>query len=593
MFNHRKILKNIAVGSLASTTLLANVSHANTDNKSNQHPNIIFILTDDQGYGDFSTFGNSYLNTPAMDSLRRDGVYFSNFHVSAVCAPTRAAFMSGRFHYRTGVSGVNKSKVNMCADEKTIAEYLKEAGYDTGLFGKWHLGYNYPMRATDQGFDVAYMWDEMQITRTDPVMEELTPKSEKLVQYKKRFLTDVVFDHAIDYIEEKSKTKKPFFSYIATFLPHTHPDGTQVPEKYSKKFDKYSELNWHTKQCYGMIEKVDEQMERLLKKLDDLGIADNTMIIFATDNGPASGYHTSGKFINQDRYRCGFKGMKGTPYEGGIRVPLFIKYPKNKFFTPGKEIKKVTAHVDLLPTVMDILNIPLSNHKKLDGRTLYPMIKGDKDYMDNWKNYYFYSLWMPDMKLKENMWQKSAFIDGKYKLVNGNEVYEIEADPYEQNNLAVKDKKLLNKLRTAYVNKFNEIFNERKTHRQPNILGSGKQDVTTLYYFEKIPRCSGWPVKVIKDTNYKFTIAGLQLKEIEKGAKVIIKSPTKKWVKEIDFNNDSLVIDNVKLPMGEYELIVYVEGFKKPQRNRKWTLTQGRYHAGEFGHRRISVEEQK
>ncbi len=312
MFKQKiKIQTTIALAS-SSLSLFANDSSAQAETKQHDRPNIIFILTDDQGYGDFSTFGNPYVKTPAMDRLREESVFFSNFHVSAVCAPTRAAFMTGRYHYRTGVSGVNKSKVNMCSDEKTIAEYLNEAGYDTGLFGKWHLGYNYPMRATDQGFDVAYMWDEMQLTRTDPVMEELTPTSELLLKYKNRFLTDVIFDQAIDYIEKKAKTKKPFFSYIATFLPHNHPDGTQVPKKYSDKFDKYTELNWHTKQCYGMIEKVDEQLTRLLKCLDELGIADNTMIIFATDNGPAGGYHTSGKFINQDRYRCGLKGMKGT-----------------------------------------------------------------------------------------------------------------------------------------------------------------------------------------------------------------------------------------------------------------------------------------
>ncbi len=272
---------------------------------------------------------------------------------------------------------------------------------------------------------------------------------------------------------------------------------------------------------------------------------------------------------------------------------MFIKYPKRKEFTPGKEIKKVTAHVDLLPTVMDILDIPLSKNKKLDGRSLYPMIKGNKEYLANWTNSYFYNLWMKDMKLRENMWQKSAFIDGKYKLVNGTKVYEIEIDPYEENNLAPKNKQLLMTLRKAYIKKFKDIYAERGMHIEPNILGSGKQDVTTLYYFEKIPRCSGWPVKVVKDAGYKFTVAGLQLSEIRKDAKVVIETPTKKWSKKIEHNSDSLVIDNVQLPLGEYELIVYVEGFKKPHRNKTWTPKQGRYHAGEYGHRRISVEECK
>ncbi|MEG2070201.1 MAG: sulfatase-like hydrolase/transferase, partial [Bacteroidales bacterium] len=233
-------MKKLMLGAVALT--LGQYAIAQETKKTN----VILILTDDQGFGDFSNNGNPYLNTPNMDALRENGVFFSNFHVSAVSAPTRAALMTGRYGYRTGVTGVNKSKVNMFEDEKTIAEYMKDAGYNTGLFGKWHLGYNYPMRPIDQGYDEYYAWEEMQFYRTNPIMEENGINK----QYKDRFLTDVVFEKALGYIEKNTAKEEPFFMYLATYLPHTHHDGVQVPEQYAKRFDKYPELSWHTRQSY-------------------------------------------------------------------------------------------------------------------------------------------------------------------------------------------------------------------------------------------------------------------------------------------------------------------------------------------------------
>lgn len=186
-----------------------------------QRPNIILIMTDDQGYGDFGCTGNPYLRTPNMDSFRQNGMMFSNFHVCAVSAPTRAGLMTGRYACRGGVMGVNQSPVNLFADEVTVAEYLKQAGYRTALFGKWHLGYNYPIRPMDQGFDRYYTWNEMQFFRTDPVMEE----NGENVQYKGRFLTDVIFDKATEFLDENVGAESPFFIYLATYLPHTHLDG--------------------------------------------------------------------------------------------------------------------------------------------------------------------------------------------------------------------------------------------------------------------------------------------------------------------------------------------------------------------------------
>ena len=549
-------------------------------NTDKSKPNVIFILTDDQGYGDFSCTGNPYLKTPAMDAIKNEGTFFSNFHVSAVCAPTRASIMTGRYNYRTGVSGVNKSTVNMYADETTMAEYLKEAGYNTGLFGKWHLGYNYPMRAIDQGFDVAYMWDEMQYFRTDPVIEENGVNK----QYKGEFLTDVIFDKAEAYLDEQAKKDEPFFAYIATFLPHTHHDGTQVPEEYMKRFDRYTELSWHTRQCYAMIEKVDERMALLMEKLKATGQEDNTIIIFTTDNGSAECYPGAERDC-QERYRCGLRGMKGTPYEGGVKVPLFIKWKDN--FKAGHEIDKFTAHVDLLPTLMDIINQPLKTDKVMDGRSLYPFIKGEQSV---WENSYFYHLYMPSMAIKENMWAKGTMVSGDYKLVEGKELFNITQDPYELYNLADKMPEKLESMRQEYEARLDEYLSERGSRRQPNIIGNDRQQLVNLFYFEKIPEEKGWPVIIEDKGPYKLSIYDIQHADIKAGSEFVLKAKDKEWRIPIEASKSDLFLEGIKLPKGEYFIQLNIEGDNFPKRFKTWTEKQGRYHREEWGHRRVTIE---
>ncbi|MCG8581822.1 MAG: sulfatase-like hydrolase/transferase [Bacteroidales bacterium] len=543
-------------------------------------PNVIFILTDDQGYGDFSGMGNPYVKTPAMDQLKNEGTFFSNFHVSAVCAPTRASLMTGRYNYRTGVSGVNRGKVNMYADEHTMAEYFKEAGYNTGLFGKWHLGYNYPMRAIDQGFDVAYMWDEMQRFRTDPVMEENGVNK----TYKGEFLTDVIFDKAEAYLEEQAQNDTPFFAYIATFLPHTHHDGSQVPDEYMERFNAYDELSWHTRQCYAMIEKVDERIDLLLKKLDKLGLEDNTMIIFTTDNGPAECYPG----VNRDcqlRYRCGLRGMKGSPYEGGIRVPLFMKWPGH--FDSDLEVDEFTAHVDILPTLMDVIGHPLNDDKVIDGRSLYPFLL--KEEVD-WEPDFFYHLHMPDMAIMENKWNRGTILLGDYKLVEGKELFNIAEDPFELNNLAEVMPEKLQLMRKAYVERLELYLSERGLKRQPNILGSDKQQLVNLLYFEKIPEESGWPVEVIKKGPYTLIIDDIQHADIKPGSQFILKAMGKEWRIPINRDQNVLRLSNIRLPKGEYFLQLLIDDDTFPKTHKSWTPEQGRYHRLEWGHRRVTIE---
>lgn len=544
-------------------------------------PNIILILTDDQGYGDFSCTGNPYVHTPNMDSLKENGKMFTNFHVSAVSAPTRAALMTGRYAYRTGVTGVNKSKVNMFADEKTIAEYMKDAGYDTGLFGKWHLGYNYPMRPIDQGFDEYCAWDEMQWLRTNPVMEE----NGKNVQYKGRFLTDVVFEKANNYMEKKVKENKPFFMYLATYLPHTHHDGLQVPTNYSLPFDKYPELVWHTRQSYGMVEKVDEQLGLLLEKIHELGIEENTLIVFGTDNGPADCYPGQNRSC-QNRYNAGFRGMKGDVYEGGIRTPWFFVW-KNKI-KPGTSENRFSAHVDILPTLVDIVGGKIDESRVLDGNSFKPLLFDDKS-VEIPSTRYFYHFVRGDMNILPKEWNNSCYIENGYKLVDGKELYNIEDDKFEKHDLAVKMPDKVKYMRKKQAEYIREQLNERNCKYQPNIIGAPEQDMVNLMYFEIVDAEKGWPVNVIAKSSYDITINDIQVDDIAEGAKFVVEAQGKKWEKVIDKKCETMVFEDVDLPLGEYFLRVYIEGDKFPKRFKTWTSKQGRYHTVEFGHRLVTV----
>ncbi|MEC3908659.1 arylsulfatase [Tamlana sp. 2201CG12-4] len=551
-----------------------------------KQPNIIFILTDDQGYGDFSCFGNPYLDTPNMDKLKSESLFMSNFHVSAVCAPTRAAILTGRYNYRTGVTSVNQSRVNMHPEEHTIAEYLKDAGYNTGLFGKWHLGYNYPMRANDQGFDEVVTWEEMQYGRFNPIMD-VNGESQHFYGH---FLTDLIFDKAIDFVERKSTANKPFFAFIPTFLPHTHPDGKQVPDKYVKPFEDEKDLIQHTKEVYGMVSKVDENIGRLMKRVTELGLDENTLIIFTSDNGPASHGPRRG---GQKRYNNNYRGVKGEGYEGGIRVPLLMRWIGK--YNNEQEVDEFTAHIDLLPTIMDICDVPLKRNKVLDGKSLLPLIENKKV---KWERTYYHHFLVPWSKegndaFQKTLWKKSVVYDGAYKLVEGKELFDLSNDPYEKVDLAKQKPEKVKQLQKDYLNWLDEVIDQDNLPSYPNHIGNDIQPITNLFYFEKVSNEEGWPVKVEESGNYKITLEDIQHKVLPNHTKAIISVKGKEFYGYTNKKDKDLVIDNVKLPKGEYYLKVIFEGYKKqkeaydPVRMRYANITKG-----DYGHRMVRVQKQ-
>lgn len=315
-------------------------------------PNILLIVTDDQGYGDQGYTGNTVLETPELDELSSNSIIFDRFYVSPVCAPTRASLLTGKYHLSAGVSWVTHRKEVMRQEETTIAEYLKTKGYTSGLFGKWHNGNQYPHDPIGQGFDTFIGFKEGHFNNYfNPKLTNRFNKEEF-----NGYLPDVITEEAIKFM---SATSKPFFGMVAYNTPHS---PFQVPDSY---FDKYKDKGLEDRLAciYGMIENIDDNIGRLVDHLDASELRENTIIIFVGDNGP-----------NGSRYNGGLKGIKSHVDEGGVRVPALISYPA-KGWNTGKTVNQLAAHIDILPTIAGLFGEEVGT---LDGVNLEGHINGER-----------------------------------------------------------------------------------------------------------------------------------------------------------------------------------------------------------------------
>ena len=330
------------LGLLALGTLL---SAATTG--SSKRPNILFILTDDQGYGDLSLHGNPHLRTPTMDALGRAGVRLDRFYVSPVCAPTRASVLTGRHALRTGASGVTRRQEVMNPDQVTLAELLRAAGYATGCFGKWHNGALHPETPQGRGFEEFFgFYGGVTQHYFDPMLVH-----EGVERKHPGYITELLTDAALAWLERQVEAERPFFCYLPYNAPHT---PGLVPERYWQRF-RDSGLNLPEAVIYGMIEALDEQLARLLAFLERPGLAENTIVVFLTDNGP-----------NTARFNAGLRGKKADLFDGGIRVPCFIRWPGR---LAPRIIERPLAHIDLLPTLLEWCRVPLPASLAIDGRS--------------------------------------------------------------------------------------------------------------------------------------------------------------------------------------------------------------------------------
>ncbi len=417
-FNRRDFLKTIGLGTAAlAVTGCVGSSRRQAAEASKGRPNVLLIMTDDQGWGDITSHGNDVIETPVMDRIAAKGARFERFFVSPVCAPTRASLLTGRYYLRTGVNGVTRGRETMRSEEVTLAEILQQAGYATGCFGKWHNGAHYPYHPNGQGFDeflgfCAGHWNNYFDTTLD--------RNGKMVKIK-GYISDVLTDAAMAFIERNRE--RPFFCYLPYNAPHS---PWQLPDGYFDR-GKARGLDDITASAYGMCENLDDNIGRLLNQLDELNLAGDTIVLFLTDNGP-----------NSDRYNGGMKGRKGSCYEGGIRVPLFIRWPGH--IAPGTKVSQIAAHIDLLPTLVELCGVPMPEILPLDGVSILPLLEGTTA---NWPERMIFSHWGQRGSVRTERWR--AVVEGKEW-----ELYDMIADPGQQEDLAGRHPVVLTELSASF-----------------------------------------------------------------------------------------------------------------------------------------------
>ncbi|NLS96878.1 MAG: arylsulfatase [Planctomycetaceae bacterium] len=473
--------------------------------KEQSRPNIVLVMTDDQGYGDLGIRGNPHLKTPNLDRFAREGVQLERFYCSPVCAPTRASLMTGRYYYRSGVIHTSRGGAKMHGDEVTIAERLKLAGYATGIFGKWHLGDTYPMRPVDQGFDEALWHKSGGIGQApDAPNSYFNPqlwRGDRKVAGD-GYCTDVFFDAALEFIGRHQK--EPFFAYLPANAPHT---PLEVADEYAEPYRKLG-LNDTTARVYGMIANIDENFGRLLSELERTGLRENTLVLFFGDNGP-----------QQERFNAGLRGRKSSTYEGGIRVGAFLQWPAR--WPKAKQIDTIAAHIDIAPTLLAAARVESPAGPVFDGLNLLPLLDGATS---TWPERMLF--FQCHRGLAPKPFQNCAVVTNRYKLVgfpgtfnredldpSGEpilELYDVPADRAESNDLSAERPEVVVSLRDAYVQWYDDVRATRQFKPGVIHIGNRAENPVRLCryqdanYMDGVPR--GWTVQVEQGGKYRLTI---------------------------------------------------------------------------------------
>lgn len=396
-------------------------------------PNVVILLADDAGWGDYSFTGNRGLETPNIDRIAKEGAVFDRFYVCPVCSPTRAELLTGRYHLRGGVAGVSTGQERLDLDEKTIADAFKAAGYATGCFGKWHNGSQWPYHPMARGFDEYYghtsgHWGEY----FDPELE----LNGKMIR-EKGYIVDLCTDRAIDFIDRNHE--RPFFCYVPYTTPHT---PWAVPEEDWVRFkDKpieqratlpQREVIDETRCALAMVENQDRNVGRILAKLEEHGLSENTIVFYFSDNGP-----------NTMRWNGGMKGKKGQLDEGGLRVPGFLRWPAK--IEAGREVREIAGAIDLLPTLVALAGIERVGDKPLDGIDFTPLILGSgadaNDAAANATDRMFFSTWAGRTSVRTQ----------RYRLDDQGALFDMEKDPGQTRDISEENPQVAERLRAAVV----------------------------------------------------------------------------------------------------------------------------------------------
>lgn len=439
--HRREFLKTTGTAVLGGSTAMSCGGMSQRGPRSRRRPNVVLIMTDDQGYGDVGCHGNDKIRTPNMDRVAREGVEFTQFCVSPVCAPTRACLMTGRYNYRTAAIDTWLGRAMMHPEEVTLGEMLGDAGYRTGIFGKWHLGDNYPLRPQEHGFQ------EVLIHRGGGMCQPSEPPGslyqDPILQHNgiqkqySGYCTDIFTDATIRFIEENRN--RPFFAYLAPNAPHT---PLQIDERYVEPYRKMG-IDEDNARVYGMVENIDENIGRILRRLRELELEEDTLLIFMTDNGP-----------QQPRYTAGLRGRKGTVYEGGIRVPFFARWTGT--LEAGRKVDRMGAHLDVAPTLLDICGAKQPKQVAFDGVSLAPLMFGrTTESPDRTLYFQWHRGDVPEP------FRACAARSQRYKLINGQELYDLENDPGEKNDIAERNPEIVEEMRRGYTAWFEDVSSTR------------------------------------------------------------------------------------------------------------------------------------
>ena len=524
-------MRTASIGFVTALALLASATSATPAAEIAPKPNVIILLTDDQGFGELGVTGNPVIHTPQMDRLASQGVSLVNFHVMPVCSPTRACLMTGRYNYRMGVTDTYLGRSLMHHDETTLAEMLAAGGYRTGIFGKWHLGDNYPMRAMDRGFQESLVLNGGGLaTPGDPP----DPEDERGAYFNANlchngvwgktdgYVSDVLTAAAMRFIEEKSD--RPFFVYLPFNCPHA---PHQVPDEYRRHYPAKHFLPAAYPQkghpmaaerdpddlarVYGMVENIDDNIGRLLTKLDKLKLAQNTIVVLFSDNGCQ----------RHNGYNAGFRGWKGWPSEGGIHQFCFLRWPGQ--FQAGRRVEQIAACFDLAPTLLELCGVAKPERVRFDGVSLAPLLRGqpvawpDRVLFFQWhhgtpERYRAFAARSQDWKLVQllgcehvTQWNgKTAF-----------QLYDMAHDPLEVHDVAAAHPDRVAKLKAQYDAWFSDVTAHRDYTVPARIfLGAPQENPVLLIrddcigthadYVGKSSRC--WEVNVVAPARYEIKL---------------------------------------------------------------------------------------
>ena len=418
-------------------------------------PNIIIVMPDDVGYGDYACLGNPIMRTPAVDAFKKESLLLSEFHVSPTCSPCRAALMSGRHEFKNGVTHTIFERERMSLRTFTIAQMLKSVGYTTGIFGKWHLGDEAAYRPESRGFDEVFIHGGGGIGQTFPGSCGDAPDNTNIdpalwhngkFEKTKGYCTDLFFGQAIKWMNAKREAKQPFFAYIPLNAAHR---PLVLPKEYYQQYLGKPGVNEETAKFFGMIENIDTNFGALLKKLEEWRIADNTLVIYiGTDNGGTAGV----KIFN-----AGMKGKKGSPYRGGTRAPCFFRWPAGGI-PAGAECDALSAHLDIFPTLAEITGAKLSAEVKqqVEGRSLWPLLKNPRTAWADRTLVHQNGRWGKG-KAAEAKYASCSIQNSRFTLVNNKELYDFRADPGEKNNVIAEHPDVVASLRAAYDQWWEEV----------------------------------------------------------------------------------------------------------------------------------------